>query len=308
VESNFLLAEIAKLYYIDKVKQKEIADRFQITPMYVSRLLKKAEKEIIQIYIKMPVSLDLEAGRTVKQKYKLSECITLVNDNNENMRSKISKYLADYITNCIGDNSIIGLSWGQTILEFAKSLPFSNHNSCEVFQLSGGFLSESDYMINPSNLVKIVSEKLNCISWFLNAPFFIGNEEMKNQLLSDPNNRHFQELAGKSNFNIIGLSKLSRESTIFKVGVLQNSDIEELSSKGAIGDVAGFFIDKSGKEVEWSKSSLYIGASLSVISKAQNVICIAGEIDKVDVLRAALREKYFNILITSQEIAHKLIK
>jgi DNA-binding transcriptional regulator LsrR (DeoR family) len=307
LDTDFLLAEIAKLYYVDKVKQKEIASRFQITPMLVSRLLKKAEDaELVHIHIKMPTSIDIATGKEIKEKYKLSECIVLDSDNN-NTKDTIAKYLSQYVESLISDNCIIGLSWGKTISEFAKKFPFHNHPNATVLQLSGGFLMESDYMISPSNIVKMVSEKLNCRSFFLNAPFFIGTEEVKKQLLNDPGNMMVMSLARDSNINIIGMSRLSPESTVSKVGVLQPSDIDELYNKGAVGDISGFFIDKDGNEVDWTKSSLYMGLPLSIISKARNVICIADSEDKVNVLKAALKKKYFNILIINKEVACKLL-
>ena len=43
MQNDNLLYMIARLYYIDKVKQNEIAKRFNLTSMSVSRYLKEAE-------------------------------------------------------------------------------------------------------------------------------------------------------------------------------------------------------------------------------------------------------------------------
>jgi DNA-binding transcriptional regulator LsrR (DeoR family) len=45
MEDRSLLAQVGKLYYIDRIKQNEIAKRFQTSPMQISRLLKMAEDE-----------------------------------------------------------------------------------------------------------------------------------------------------------------------------------------------------------------------------------------------------------------------
>lgn len=308
MENNFLLAEIAKLYYIDKVKQKEIADRYQITPMLVSRLLKKAEdKGIVSFHVKMPAEIDLNLGKRIKDKYKLSECIVLNISPDENVKNAIGKFAADYIVNLLSEDSIIGMSWGQTIYAFAKSLSFYNYPNCKVVQLAGGFMTENNYIITPSNIIRMVSEKLDCIPCFFNAPFSISTEEAKMQLLDDVTNRYIMELSEKANINIIGSSELGENSTIFEVGVLERKDRDELLKKGAIGEIGGFPIDKDGNEVIWSKSKLYTGVPLSVIKKAQNVICLAGEEEKAEVLIAGMKKKYFNILITSQRAAAKLI-
>lgn len=308
MDNDFFLAEIAKLYYIDKLKQKEISDIYRITPMLVSRLLKRAEdKGIVNFYIKIPADLNLALGKEIKDKYQLRECIVLNMGQEENVKEKIGKFAADYVLNLLHEDSIIGISWGKTIYEFADNLSPSNHPNCKVVQLAGGFMTENNYMVTPANIIKMVSEKLNCIPWFLNAPFSISTEEAKIQLLNDPTNKHIMELAGKSDINIIGSSELSPNSTMFAVGVLDQSDRDEMLRKGAIGELGSFPIDKDGKEVNWSKSKLYTGVPLSVIKQAQNVICLSGEEEKAGVLAAAIKKKYFNILITSQKTAQKLI-
>jgi deoxyribonucleoside regulator len=309
MDNNFLLAEIAKLYYIDKVKQKEIAERYQMTPMLVSRLLKRAEdKGIVTFYVKMPSEIDLDMGKKIKDKYKLRECIVLNINPEDNIKEKIGKFAAEYIEGLIGEDSIIGMSWGQTIYEFAKNLSYVNRQNCKVIQLAGGFMTESNYLVTPSNIIKMVSEKLNCIPMFLNAPFSISTEEAKVQLLEDQSNKYVMELGGKANINIIGTSELSEKSTMFEVGVLDISDRAEMLEKGAIGEIEGFPIDKDGNEITWSKSKLYTGVPLSVIKQAPNIICLSGEEQKAKVLAAGMKKKYFNILITSQAVAEKLIQ
>lgn len=309
MEDNFLLAQIAKLYYIDKVKQNEIATRYQITPMNVSRLLKKAEDEgIVSFYVKMPSDINLSLGKKVKDKYNLSECIVLNINLKDDVKEEIGKFTGNYILSLLSKDSIIGMSWGQTTYEFVKNLSYSNHSDCIVIQLAGGFMLENNYLITPSNIIKMVSEKLNCIPVFLNAPFIISTDDVKKQLLKDPSNKHMMELARRANINIIGASELSKDSTIFRAYALDTKDRNELIEKGALGEIAGFPIDKDGNEMIWSKSKLYTGVSLSVIKKARHVICLAGEEEKAKVLAVGMKKKYFNILITSNIVAEKLIE
>lgn len=308
MENNFLLADIAKLYYIDKVKQKEIAKIYNITPMMVSRLLKKAEeKGIVNIYVKMPVDIDIEMGKKIKDKYKLKECLVLNINPDDNIKEKIGEFAANYVINLIHENSIIGISWGRTIYEFAKNIPQTDCKSCKIIQLAGGFMTENNYIITPSNIIKTISEKLHGIPWFLNSPFIVSTEEARVQLLNDSTNKRLMELANNANINIIGTSELSIDSTIFAVGVFDQNDREEMLKNGAIGEVGGFPINKNGNEVIWSKSNLYTGVPLKIIKKAQNVICLSGEEEKAYVMDVAMRKKYFNILITSQKAAAKLI-
>lgn len=308
MDNNFLLAQIAKLYYIDKLKQKEIADIYRLSPMLVSRMLKRAEdRGLVNFIVKMPVEVCLEMGKKVKDRYGLRECIVLNTAPGDNIKERVGKYAADYVANLLHENSIVGLSWGKTIYEFAKNLEPGNYPTCKVVQLAGGFMTESSYWITPTSIIRMVSEKWNCPAWFLNAPFSVATEKAKIELSNDPTNNYLLELARNANINIIGSSEISEDSTMFQVGVLNQQDREEMLSKGAIGEIGGFPIDEEGREVVWSKSKLYTGVPLSVIKQAQNVICLTGEAEKAPVLQAAMKKGYFNILITTQKAAEKLL-
>lgn len=292
------------------MKQSEIADMLGISIMLVSRTLKRATEEgIVTIHVKMPVELDLNLGKEMLKKFpSLRECLVLQVESNDDIRTKVGELAAQYVADILKPNDVMGISWGKTIYEFARALPLLKMPGANIIQLSGGFLNLSNYLIMPSNLVKLVSERLGCASFFINAPMFVSSTDVKQQLLQDPNNQYINKLAKQSQINIIGLSQLSARSTVSKVGIVSNSDIEELHALGAIGDIAGFFIDRNGDEIEWSKKNLYIGTDLETISHAHHVIGLAGEAEKAEVCYLGIQKGYFNILITTVDMANELIK
>lgn len=308
MKDDFYLAQIAKLYYIDKIKQNEIAARMNITPMMVSRNLKKAEMSgIVDIHIKMPWKQELILGRKVMEKYKLQECIVLDVKREAEIPFYLGKYLAEYIQMLLTDGLILGLSWGKGIAQFATSLPYCGGISCSLVQLSGAVLLE-DYDLMPTSIVQEVAKKINAKVYGLNAPLYASSEKIKDDLLQDPMNIVLEEMTEKIDVNIIGISALKDSSTTVKYGVITPQDIEELKNLGAVGDIAGIFVDKEGKEVEWSRSRLFTGVKLKQIAKAQNVICIGGGIDKVPVIKAAAKKKYIKTLLTTKATALELLE
>lgn len=309
MENEFLLSEIAKLYYIDQMKQKDIANLFKITPIQVSRLLKTAvDNHLIQFHITMPIEIDFEMGKQLKDKFHLRECVVINELNPSVVLTKMSQYLAQFVSSLMQSGSIMGVSWGRGIYDFTKQLPFLNLQNVKIVQLSGGVFSESDYMVTPAHIVTTACEKLNSIPIFLNAPFFFPNIDTKTQMLQDTGIQRVYELAKSATVNIIGTSPLKLESTVSRVGIVSAEDIAELSEKGAVGDIAGYFIDKEGNLIDWSKSQLYSGVPLELIYQAETSICIAGEVEKATVLRASLSRNYYNTLITSKQLAENLLE
>lgn len=306
--NEFYLAQIAKLYYIDKVRQNEIARRFGLTAMMVSRYLKEAEQRgLVTIHVKMQWPLDTRLGKKVMDRFRLQECIVLDLKPEDDIPYMIGGYLADYFTSLVKPGMTVGLSWGKTISRFVEQLPFNHVENSTVVQLSGAFIGKS-YEVTPSYIAQEASKRLNARLYTLNAPLYVGSEEVKEQLLSDATNRMVYTMAEQSSINIIGASSLEKETTTFRSTLIGPEDFEELLHAGAVGDCAGIFLNSSGEAVDWSKRELYTGVPLKTIGKADHVICVAGEPQKERVLRLSAERNYFNTLITTKETAELMLK
>jgi DNA-binding transcriptional regulator LsrR (DeoR family) len=308
-DNERLLALVAKMYYIDKVKQNEIAKRFNITSMMVSRLLKDAEtKGIITFHVKMPWQMDMDLSRAVKEKFGLKDCYVFDIAENEELTFRLGSLLADYFSQILPrKDAIVGLSWGNTIMKFVESLPYIKAENLSLVQLSGAFSGKGGN-ISPTDLLNAVSKKLDAKPYFLHAPLYAATVEMRNNFLNDPINHVIKQMAKKSDINIIGASELSRNSNTLKSGNINEDDFRELRSLNSIGDLTGIFLDREGNCLEWTKSSLYTGANLEEISKAKIVICVAGELRKLDVLYRSCLKKYFNTLFTTRILAEALLE
>jgi DNA-binding transcriptional regulator LsrR (DeoR family) len=76
-----LLAEIATLYYKEKMTQSQIGKRMGYSRSAISRLLTEAEEHgIVEVTIKYPLSRDSILERRLKEKYHL-ETAFVVNSN-----------------------------------------------------------------------------------------------------------------------------------------------------------------------------------------------------------------------------------
>ena len=136
----------------------------------------------------------------------------------------------------------------------------------------------------------------------------MSSPELKKELQENPVRKAIDQLAEKSDINIIGASGLNREATTFKESNMEKTDYQELFNNGAIGDVAGIFIDKEGETVDWNKKECYTGLSLEEINQGKIVVCAAGGSDKKEVIQVAAKRKYFNTLITTEEVARYMLE
>jgi DNA-binding transcriptional regulator LsrR (DeoR family) len=308
VNTEHLAALVAKMYYIDKVKQNVIANRFDISSMMVSRILKEAENNgIVSFYVKMPWQVDVELGSKIINKYGLMDCYVVDIPENREIPRKLGSLLADYFTRILPrKNAVVGISWGNTISKFVEALPYIQAKNCSLVQLGGPFL-DANSAVTPIDIINGVSKKLDSRIYLLHAPLYAPTKEMRDELLSDPVNEVIRQMAMRSDISIIGLSDLSVDSNTLKNGTINSEDYKELLTLRAIGDLAGTFLDQNGDPLIWSKSSLNTGVKLQDISKAKRVICVGGEDRKLEIIKKTCGKKYYNILFTTKRIAEKLL-
>lgn len=309
MEQDSRLYLVAKMYYIDQMKQNEIADALQIQTMTVSRLLRKAEQEeIVTFHVREPDQINWKLGKQLKKKYPdMKEIIAVDVHDGQDARRMIGKAAAFYVKGILKGDSVVGISWGQVIQRFTEALPSMELPGARVLQMSGGFLCEENESMMPYNLVKSVSERLHCPSVFLNAPLMVATSQIKASLMEDPLLKYAESLSGKLDIAIYGLSPLGREATMSSVGALSPACYEELRQCGAVGDVMGYFIDAGGRLVDWSRRDCYMGTSIQEAAKAPNAVCLATGMEKQRMLDLALRGHYCNTLVVASDLAKALL-
>ena len=305
---DFSLSLVAKLYYLDKIKQKDIAKMFKTSPMVISRMVKDAEDcGLVQIVVKTPDKIDFELSTNIKRKFNLKECFVIENIADEKGSDTVARFLAKYVLEITPKNGVIGVSWGNTIRKFAENLDYVNRNDVTVVELTGGFYSKNGEMNTPTGIIIKICEKIRSEHMILNAPYYVQSIAAKNELKEDENNRELIKLANKANVNIISASAFNRSSTTYNHGVINEEDYQELERKNAIGDLAGVFFDKNGKEIIWGKRDLFMGVPLSIINKADFSICMAAGKEKSEIIKTLSCFGYFNVLVIDKELANSIV-
>ena len=310
MEKDFRLYLIAKMHYVDHMKQNDIAQTMGMSNMMVSRMIKRAEEEgIVTFHVHAPNKINWELGKKVKDRFpNLKEVLVVMPDADEDPRQIVAEAAAEYVQGLVENGNTIGLSWGRTILEFVNALRAPGVPGLKILQMSGGFLCEKNFEMMPANLVKIASEHLHANPCFLSAPMFVTSAEVRQSLMMDPLLQYLDDMFSSMDISIYGLSELDQATSMKEVGIVSESDIEELKAKGAVGDVMGCFLDAKGQIVEWSKTPCYMGASLQTVSKAPHAICLATGAHKSHIMKLAMEHNYCNTAIISYDLAYELLQ
>lgn len=90
-------------------------------------------------------------------------------------------------------------------------------------------------------------------------------------------------------------------------GFLEQEEIFNLRSKGAIGHICGYYYDINGQIIDTKIHKSIIGLDINKIIHKECVIGVAGGPSKIKSILGALRGQLVNVLITDEKTALNVI-
>lgn len=138
-----LMVKIATLYYVEGLKQSEIAQSLTLSQSFVSRILNRSVKEgVVKISVVPPANVYPELEKAIEQTYNLPQAIVVdVPDQASSLQIKqaIGSAAAHYLETRLRNDELIGISsWSGTIRAMVDALHPLNSACKGVIQLLGG--------------------------------------------------------------------------------------------------------------------------------------------------------------------------
>jgi DNA-binding transcriptional regulator LsrR (DeoR family) len=310
-EEHRLLYRIAQAYYLDGLTQSQIARRFGLSRPKVSRLLQKArDNGIINITLIAPPGGLADLERDLEEKYGLKEAVVVqVSDPDDHARvvRELGPAAAECLLRCLSGNEVIATAWGTSILAMVDALPHRSWPNLTIVQMLGG-LGPVDTLEHSAELTHRLAQKFGAKLRLLPAPGLVATPDMAAALKAEPQIANALELAARADVALVGLGAPTPDSLLLRTGTILNSrDLELLREVRAVGDIALRYLDASGHPLDLDLNERLVGLTIDQISKCRRVIGIAGGKHKHDIIRAALRGKILDVLVTDLNTAQTLL-
>lgn len=306
-----LLYRIACAYYESNLTQAEIADRFGVSRIKVSRLLTKAREEgVVRISVVPPPMNNAELEQELESAYGLDEAIVVNADAPDyvGIVAAIGRAAAEYVLRVIEDGKTLGLTWGNSILAAVNSLPMRSLQNVRAVQLLGG-LGELEAEIHGAELIRRTAERLGCKPRIMHAPGIVATPSVRDALVADPQVADTLELGRHADVALLGIGALGPHSVLRGEGtVLTDADCRTLAELGIVGDIALRFFDSEGTPVDTPFTHRTIGINLEELGGIEKRVGVAGGKEKHAALAAALRGNHINVVVTDSGSAAALLR
>ena len=305
-----LLYKIAKAYYEDGFTQGQIGKRFGISRIKVSRLLQQARQEkLVQITVISPEDSNADLERELECTYGLDEAVVISPSCAEKpvVTAELGPAAVGCLLRCLQGDEVLSVSWGSTLLSVVDALPVKHWPDMTVVQVMGG-LGRPEAEVHGNDIARRMAQAFGARPRLISAPGIVASKMVRDSLLADPQISDTMALSAKSDVAMVGIGVPAPDSVVMQAGAILAEEVEQLKAHGAVGDVALRFFDKDGQPIRHEINDRIIGLDLDQIQRIPRVIGVAGGAEKFEVIRAALRGKFINVLVTDDGIAARLLE
>ncbi len=302
-----LYTKIAFLYYQMHLTQDEIAKRLNLTRQKVNQIIGSLqEMGIVSIHIQGFESEAIAFESRFEQAFGLNEVLIVSDGGSEEFNlQKVVVTAAQHLDRTIRNGDIIGVSWGQTLTDVVSYMAYQRKNKCRVMQLIGA-QNITDAGMRTDEIARELANHLNCSATMLHAPVTLEHEETKKWLMKEKAIQYSFDQIRLCNVALVGVGDLNKDSTMFKIGYIEEADMLRLRKDGFCSDVCMNPIRLDGSYEDCYYKDRLMNADIDTLKNIENVIAVACGVEKAEAVLAALRTGCINSLVIDEPMAVKI--
>ena len=307
--SDQLHARVAWLYYLENFTQAEIGEQLGLTRARVNKMLSEArESGLVRVTLNSQFAGCTAIEQKLKSKYGQQDAVIVPTPEDANeVAGVVGMAAGGYLARFLAENRIatIGIGWGGTLRETIRHVSPASHPDLWITSMMGGLSRGLE--LNTFEIAGELARRLSAQCSYLAAPIYAATPRSRDTFLEQEVYKDVLDRIGKIELAILSMGDLSPRSLLVRHGLPSDVSPDELRRKGAVGDVLGQFIDAKGRPIGHPINKRAIALPLARLSKVKSVMLVAGGMNKVPVIAAALRNRIGNILISDEKAAGEAI-
>lgn len=311
LEKIHFMKEVAIDYYINNLRQNQIAKKHNMSTSMVSRLLDEVKAEqYVKFKFDFPTISDKELSNKLMKKYDL-DYVFVAPESSNNLNLVFDDLvlgLGDYLLNIVEHNHNIGVSWGKTMFQLSERLRIKKElENVSVYQLHGG-VSNIKTDTKSFDIVRNFGNVLNA-EWFtLPVPSIVDSSEIASVLYQDSSVREVTEMYEKLDVALFSVGTMSENEMGVKAGYFTKEEFAELRSEGYVGDICSRYYDREGNHPNKKLYERIMGIDLETIKKIEHRICVTVDFRKEESIRSAINSGLISSLFIDHRTAKLLIE
>jgi deoxyribonucleoside regulator len=311
-----LALRAATLYYLDGLTQAEIANRLGVSRPTAGRLIARAKaKGLVRIDVVVPPdlrdNLHADEERELELRFGLTEAVVAGSGIDVGAPGRPAAYAsvgraaATLLMRRLTPTDVMGFTWGPEQVAVATALSPGVASCRAVVQLDGA-MSTAAYQTGTEFILGRCADVLRAETIRLPAPLYADASTVAS-MRSDSVISRTLEAGRRADVMLFGVGAASTAGTLFEGSYLDTRMLDELVSRGAVGEIGGRFFDAKGQPVDTDLAQRAVSVPLEDIKECQKTILISSGVAKHHATLAALRGKLARLLVCDIDCARWLL-
>ncbi|MBA2520907.1 MAG: sugar-binding transcriptional regulator [Chloroflexia bacterium] len=304
------LAEVATLYYVDKLNQEQISRQLGRSVAMVSRLLAEAQDEgIVEIRVNHPVPSEpaLQADLVRRFGLRTARVLRTADHQADRLLPRLGELAAVYLKTVLSDDAIISVGWGKTLHEVARAITPGGLQGIQVVQSMGSLGSRLPAFDNHL-ITRLLAEQLAGTPHYLHAPMIVDSEAVRAVLVQDAHIAQALALSRRADLILFGIGVPEPEhSGLLAAGYIDARTLDTIRQSGAVGDICVTYFDDEGRILDLGITKRVIGIRLPEIGNIGTAVVVAGGVHKARAILGALRTGLIHVLVTDDRTARAIL-
>ncbi|WP_417691429.1 sugar-binding transcriptional regulator [Roseibium sp.] len=296
------------LYYVAGNTQDEIARKLGVSRQTAQRLVSLAVSErLIKVRLDHPIAHCMELAQALQATYGLRTCDVVPSDPADpySMVGLAQTAAAEIERHLKSDTpKIITLGTGRALRATVDQLPIMNCPQHKIVSLLGNMMSDGS--ASAYNVVIRLADRINARHYPMPLPVFAGSRDERTLLHDQPPVRNILDLTRQADAAFVGVGNIGDTAPLFVDGFISETEMRGLQAVGATGEITSWVYNEAGEVIEGLTNDRVASAPLLADSPRPITGIASGE-QKIPAIRAALRGKLINGLITNEATAERLL-
>ncbi|WP_196259798.1 sugar-binding domain-containing protein [Pelagibacterium limicola] len=296
------------LYYVAGNTQDEIAAKLGVSRQTAQRLVSLAMSEkLIKVRLDHPIASCLALASELRSRFALDLVEVVPSDpGNPDTTLGVADAVAAELERLLSapEPRIIGVGTGRTLKAAVEAMSPIDCPQHKIVSLTGNIAPDGSAAFY--NVIFSIADKVSAPSFPMPMPVLASSASERELLHQQVGIERTLALAAQASVSFVGIGDLGPKAPLYMDGFITQDELKLAQKAGAVGEMLGWTFNADGVLIQGMINDRV--ASPPFPSRETSLVVAAAKgANKVDAIRAAVRRRLVNGLITDEETAQALL-
>jgi DNA-binding transcriptional regulator LsrR (DeoR family) len=296
------------LYYVAGNTQEEIARKLGVSRQSAQRLVAMAVSErLVKVRIDHPIGRCMDLAKALAEQWELRLCEVVPSDPDApGLLTGVAIAAAVELERVLASDEpkIIALGTGRALKATVEQLSGMSCPQHKIVSLLGNMMSDGS--ATPYNATIRMADRVGAQHYPYPLPVLAQTQEELRVLHGQGPVRNTLALCAEADMTLVGVGNIGPKAPMVVDGFASPPFLADMMERGAAGEITSWVYDEEGRIIDCAFNRLVASAPLPR-AVDRSVVAVAIGAAKVGSIRAALKGRLVNGLITNEVTAELLL-